>query len=64
MGGVGARDIHAAFTALLNAGVTGRREAEEHDSGPRIASPRIASDDQALRAHTLLEQFAIRLFPA
>ena len=56
-------DAHAAFTALLTAGVTRRREAEIHESAPQIASPRMTPDDQALRAHTLLEQFAIRLYP-
>jgi hypothetical protein len=30
-------DVHAAFTALLRAGVTRSIEAGKHDSGPRIA---------------------------
>jgi hypothetical protein len=29
-----------------------------------MAGPGLHPTDQALRAHTLLEQFAIRLFPA
>jgi DNA-3-methyladenine glycosylase II len=31
-------DVHAAFTALLKAGVTRRIEAGKHDNRPRIAS--------------------------
>jgi hypothetical protein len=57
-------DVHAAFTALLKAGVTRRREVEKHGSAQRIASPGLHPNDPALRAHTLLEQFAIRLFRA
>jgi hypothetical protein len=57
-------DVHAAFTALLKAGVTRRTEAEKHDSAPRMAGPGLHLNDQALRAHILLEQFVIRLFPA
>ena len=55
-------DVHATFTALLKAGVTRRTEAEAHDSAPRIAGPGPHPNDHALRAHTLLEQFAIRFF--
>jgi hypothetical protein len=55
--------VHAAFTALLKAGVKRRTEVEKHDSAPRIAGPGLHPSDQALRAHTLLEQSAIRRFP-
>jgi hypothetical protein len=56
--------IHAAFTALLKAGVVRKTEAGKHDSPPRIARGRIASESTELSAHTLLEQIAIRRIPA
>jgi hypothetical protein len=72
MGGAGRRehhralktlgcDVHAAFTALLKAGVERRTKAEKHDSAPRIAGSDCIRGTN--RAHTFLEQFAIRHIP-
>jgi hypothetical protein len=44
--------------------VTRRTEAEKHDCASRIASPGLHPNDRALRGYTLVEQLAIRLFPA
>jgi hypothetical protein len=45
---------------VLKAGVKRRTEVETHDSAPRVAGPGSHPNRQALRAHSLLEQFASR----
>jgi hypothetical protein len=57
------RDVHATGTARMKTGDKRRTEAEKHDNAPRIAGTGSHQNDRALRAHTVLEQFAIRLIP-